>query len=245
MTKLLRECARPSGIWRIAMVLFGCCVVATAQEMTFTISQLGRSVGTAKYEFVPNGGGIESTSLVHVSTQGLNYALSKTEQLTAAHQFVRTRLSAIVNDAAVTVTATMDPSRLSLNMAANGRRKTTRLDSHSGAVFMPDFDPGALQTLLALAAARGNRDLWAIVPKQAGALDPVSLATYADEDGTLDGKQIVVHHLVATIGGATTHLFFGPRNQLLQAELPQEGFALVLSGFVLKPPAKPSASVAQ
>jgi hypothetical protein len=28
---------------------------------------------------------------------------------------------------------------------------------------------------------------------------------------------------------------------LLQAELPQEGFALVRKGFVLKPPAKPVA----
>ncbi|HVU47075.1 MAG TPA: hypothetical protein VHD85_13175 [Terracidiphilus sp.] len=34
-------------------------------------------------------------------------------------------------------------------------------------------------------------------------------------------------------------LFSGPENELLQAELPQEGFALVRKGFVLKPSAKP------
>jgi hypothetical protein len=48
-----------------------------------------------------------------------------------------------------------------------------------------------------------------------------------------------VHHVVATISGANTDLFFGPESQLLQAELPQAGFALVRKGFVLKPPAKP------
>jgi hypothetical protein len=69
----------------------------------------------------------------------------------------------------------------------------------------------------------------------------VSLATYPDEEGTLDSKPVAVHHLVATIAGSTTHLFSGPDNQLLQAELPQEGFALVFNGFVLKPPAKPIA----
>jgi hypothetical protein len=69
----------------------------------------------------------------------------------------------------------------------------------------------------------------------------VQLATYADQQGTLDGKAIAVHHLVATIAGAQTDLFSGPDNQLLQAELPQQGFALVRKGFVLTPPAKPIA----
>ena len=67
----------------------------------------------------------------------------------------------------------------------------------------------------------------------------MQLATYPDQEGTLDGKPITVHHLVATIAGANTDLFSGPENQLLQAELPQEGFALIRKGFVLKPPAKP------
>jgi hypothetical protein len=96
-----------------------------------------------------------------------------------------------------------------------------------------------LETLLALAVSHNNRDLWAIVPKQAGSVAPISMATYADEQGTLDGKPITAHHVMATISGTHTDLFFGPESQLLQAELPQEGFALVRKGFVLKPPAKP------
>ncbi|MGD0913098.1 MAG: hypothetical protein ABR928_14485 [Terracidiphilus sp.] len=86
---------------------------------------------------------------------------------------------------------------------------------------------------------QNNRDLWAILPKNTGSIEPVTLATYSDEKGTLDGKPVVVHHLVATIAGANTDLFSGPENQLLQAELPQAGFALVRKGFVLTPPAKP------
>jgi len=119
------------------------------------------------------------------------------------------------------------------------------LASHPAAVFLPDFDPGALDTLLALAATQNSRDLWAIIPKQtgaqAGAIEPVQLVTYADEAGTLDGKPVTVHHLVATIGGAKTDLFSGPANQLLQAELPQVGFAVVRKGFVLTPPRKAGA----
>jgi hypothetical protein len=106
-------------------------------------------------------------------------------------------------------------------------------------VFLPDFDPGALETLLALAVQQNNRDLWVIIPKNAGSIEPVELATYPDQEGTLNGKPIAVHHLLATIAGAGTDLFSGPDNQLLQAELPMEGFALVRKGFVLTPPKKP------
>jgi hypothetical protein len=129
--------------------------------------------------------------------------------------------------------------------SANGRSSATRLALHPAAVFLPDFDPGAFDTLLALAAARNNRDLWAILPKQSGSAAasevPILLTTYADEQGTLDGKPVEAHHLVATIAGARTDLFSGPQDQLLQAELPQQGFAVIRKGFVLTPPAKAGA----
>jgi len=54
-----------------------------------------------------------------------------------------------------------------------------------------------------------------------------------------------VHHLIATIAGAGTDLFSGPENQLLQAELPQQGFSLVRKGFKLTPPKRPIAPPAQ
>jgi hypothetical protein len=67
--------------------------------------------------------------------------------------------------------------------------------------------------------------------------------------GTLDSKPVLVHHLKATIAGASSDIFSGPENQLLQAELTQQGFAIVRKGFVLTPPAKagapPSAPAAQ
>jgi hypothetical protein len=214
---------------------------ARAQSASFEIAQHGHSVGTASYQFAAKVKGYESSALVRVAMQGLDYALSKNERLSQANQLEHAQLSATVNGSAVTVVAAPDAAQILLNISANGHSTTTRLDAHAGAVFLPDFDPGALETLLALAVAQNNRGLWAILPKNAGSIEPVQLATYPDEQGTLDGKPIPVHHLVATIAGTHTDLFAGPENQLLQAELPQEGFALVRKGFVLKPPAKPIA----
>lgn len=180
--------------------------------------------------------------------QGLDYSLSKTERLTHAKQLRHVLLSGVVNKSAVTVTAAADAAQFLVNISANGRRSTIRLPAHPGAVFLPDFDPGALETLLALAVNRNNRGLWAILPKKSGSqiasIEPVQLATYPDMHGTLNGAPITVHHLIATIAGGQTNLFSGPKNQLLQAELPQEGFALVRKSFVLTPPARPPATPA-
>lgn len=220
-------------------------VGASAQEGSFIISQHGKSVGTASFSFTATPKGYDSTSIVRVAMQGLDYALSKTEQLSPANRLRHVQLSATVNGSAVSVTGAPDAAQILLNISANGRSSTTRLDPHPAAVFLADFDPGALETLLALAVSRNNRDLWAIVPRKAGSIEQIKLTTYADEKGTLDGKPVAVHHLVATVAGADTDLFSGPENQLLQAELPQQGFALVRKGFVLTPPAKPGAPPAE
>ncbi|HUV69003.1 MAG TPA: hypothetical protein VMW15_05020 [Terracidiphilus sp.] len=216
---------------------------ASAQAGSFQVSQLGHPIGTASFNFSATPDGFNSTSLVRVSTKGFDYALSKTEILSAANKLKHVQLSALVNGSAVEITAAPDSAQFLVNISANGRSSTTRLASHPAAVFLPDLDPGALETLLTLAVTHNNRDLWAVLPKQSGtqpaSIVPVQLATYADQQGTLDGKPIAVHHLVATFAGASTDLFSGPENQLLQAELPQSGFVLVRKGFVLTPPAKP------
>jgi hypothetical protein len=236
---------RKLAVLSVVELLVLATAAASAQAGSFIVSQHGQPVGTASFRVTAGSSGYDSTALVRIAMQGLNYSLSKTERLSPANQLRHVQLSAIVNGSAVTVTAAPDAAQFLLNISANGRASTTRLAAHSAAVFLPDFDPGALETLLTLAVTGNNRDLWAIIPKQAGSIEPIQLATYADEYGTLDGKAIVVHHLVATIASDTTDLFSGPENQLLQAELPQQGFALVRKGFVLTPPARPGAPPAE
>jgi hypothetical protein len=212
---------------------------AGAQAGVFEVAQNGKVVGSASYEFTATKDGYDSTSIVKVDLQGLNYAFSKNEQRNAGNELEHAILSATVNGEAVNVVAAPDAAQFLLNISANGKSTTTRLAAHPAAVLLPDFDAGALETLLALAVEHNNRDLWAILPKEAGSIEPVRLATYPDEAGTLAGKPIAVHHLVAMIAGENTELYTGPENQLLQAELPEGGFALIRKDFQLKPPARP------
>ena len=215
--------------------------IPEAQSGAFTVSQLGHAVGTAEFHITPNASGFDSRSTIRVNMPGLDYAVSKTEQLDPARRLLHVMLSAAINGQAVNISGKQDGEKFLLNISANGRSSTSQLAGHAGAVLLPDFDPGALETLLTVAAVQNNRGLWAILPKQTGSIEPVQLATYADEQGTLDGKPVTVHHLVATIAGANTDLFSGLGNGLLQAELPQQGFSLVRKGFVLTPPKRPGA----
>jgi hypothetical protein len=231
-----------AGIARFPIFGLLACTLALAQSGDFAISQHGSQVGTATFKFDETPEGFDSSSIVHVSMQGLEYQLSKTEKLSLANELVHVQLSAVVNGSAVHVTASPDSVQLLINISASGHSTTTRLESHNATVFLPDFDPGALETMLALAAVNNNRGLWAIVPKQSGSIEPIQLATYEDEQGIFDGRPVTVHHLVATIAGSDTELFSGPENQLLQAELTEQGFALVRKGFVLSPPSKPIAA---
>jgi hypothetical protein len=214
---------------------------ALAQSASFIVSQNGKSVGTASYTFTATPAGYSSESLVKISMQGLDYSLSKTERLDKSNRLAHVLVSGTVNGTAVTIIAKPDAAQLLLNISANGRASTTRLDAHSASVFMADFDPGALQTMLALNVTQQGRGLWAVIPKKTGTVAPVEVATYAPEQGTLDGKPIQVQHLTATFSSERTDIFAGPKNELLQAELPAEGFALVRKGFVLTPPKKPIA----
>jgi hypothetical protein len=117
---------------------------ARAQSGNFEIAQHGHAVGTASYQFTSTPGGYDSTSVVRVAMQGLDYALSKTERLSAANHLKHVQLSATVNGSAVTVVAAPDAAQFLLNISASGKSSTTRLAAHAGAVFLPDFDPGAL-----------------------------------------------------------------------------------------------------
>ncbi len=218
---------------------------AAAQSGTFQVELNGKQVGTASCNFVATLNGYNSTSLVRVTTKGLDYSLSKSEQLSPANELRHVMLSAVVNNEAVTVTGASSAGQILLEFSANGQKTKAKLQAHTGAIFMPDLDPGALETLLALAAERNNRGLWAIIPKHGGSIEPIVLATYADQQGLLNGKTVTVHHLVATITKSKMELFSGSNNQLLQAELPQEGFTLVRKGFVRKPPAHANAPSAE
>jgi hypothetical protein len=161
--------------------------------------------------------------------------------LNAGFHLQQVELKGAVNGTSATVNASPQGQQFAMKINANGSVTNTPLVFHPQAVFLPDFDPGALQVLLNLGAAHNNAGIWALIPKQAGSVAPLRIVTNADMQGTLDGNPIAVHHLTVTHDTSKTELFSSPSNELLQAEWTDEGFAMVRNGFKLTPPARPGA----
>ena len=206
---------------------------------SFQLSQNGKGVGVASLALNQAAGGFNSTSGAKVDMPGLKYSFTENETLDGGYHLKTVQLTGSVNGTSATVTAAPQGQQVQVKINAGGKVTPTSLQFHPQSVFYPDFDPAALQILLNLGAAHNNRDIWAIIPKQAGSTEALRIATNQDEQGTLDGQPVGVHHFTITSSTETTELFSGPGNQLMQAEWSAEGFALVRKGFVLKPPAKP------
>ena len=219
------------------LVLLSSSGAATGQS--FVLSQNGKTVGSATLSLKQTQGGFTSNSGAKVDMPGLKYSFSENESLDSGYHLQNVQLSGAVNGTSATVGGAPQGQQFLMKINASGKVTNSPLAMHSQAIFYPDFDPGALQVLLNLGAAHNNRDLWAIIPKQTGSVDALRVATKQDEQGTLDGRQVVVHHVTVTTATETTEIFSSASNQLLQAEWPAEGFALVREGFLIKPPAKP------
>jgi len=97
------------------------------QSGNFVISQHGKPVGSANYSFSAGPQGNDSTSMVRVEMQGLNYSLSKTEALSVANHLRRAQLSATINGSAVTVIAAPEGAQMVISISANGHSTATRL----------------------------------------------------------------------------------------------------------------------
>jgi len=213
-------------------------LAAQMHAQTFELSQNGKPVGTASLSLKQAAGGFDLTSGAKIDMPGLKYSFNENESLDGGYHLTKVQLSGSVNGTSATVNTVPQGQQFLMKINASGSVTNTPLAFHPQGVFLPDFDPGALQVLLNLGAAHNNAGLWALIPKQSGSVTALRVATNADMQGSLNGKPIAVHHLTVTFDSNKTEIFSSPSNELLQAEWTDEGFAMVREGFKLTPPAR-------
>jgi hypothetical protein len=214
-------------------------LAAQLSAQSFSISQNGKSVGSATLIMNKAAGGYAGSAQTHIDMPGLKYNFTETASLDGGFHLAKVQLNGDVNGTKATVNAAPQGQQYQMTLNANGQVINTPLAFHPQGVFFPDFDPAALQTVLNLGAAHNNRDLWALVPKQSGSVSPLRIVTNADMQGTLNGNQVAVHHFTVSFDTNKIEVFSSPSNALLQAEWSDEGFAMVRQGFKLTPPARP------
>jgi len=216
-------------------------LIASAGAQSFILSQNGKQVGSANLSVKHDGQWIETASGAKVDMPGLKYSFNENAVFDGGYHISNVKLNGIINGTAATVEGKAAGSQFQMKITANGNTTNTPLAMHRNSVFFPDFDPAALQALLTVSATGGNQELWTLVPKETGTVQSVQLAPNADMQGTLDGQAVTVHHQTLTYGTEKAEMFSSQRNELLQVEWTDEGFAMVRQGFKLTPSAKPTA----
>lgn len=215
-------------------------IASQLHAQTFSITQNGQPVGDAHLTIGREGNGYRVQSSSKIEMDGLKYKFQENQVTDLGLHLRSVDLSGTVNGTPVKISGAPNGQQFLLNIDANGSTTKTPLQFATGSVFFPDFDAASLQILLDIGAQSNNRNLSALVPKQAGSASPVRVVTDRDEEGELDGKQVVVHHLTVNFDNSQIELFSGAQNELLQSEWMEQAFAMVRKGFKLYPPARPN-----
>ncbi len=210
----------------------------------FTIYQGDKSVGSADRTIEATSYGYTLTSQGKMSLSKFSYSFTNTQHLDRALNLVSDEITGTVNGKPVTFTAHADSTGRQFNIDINAEGKQTQntVDRHQHLVLLPDLDPVAY-TLLVHVGLENPQTSWILIPKEQGVLVPSTYAAGSSVRGRLNGAQVDVQHLTATVGEQnpiSVELYYGRDGDLLEADLPEQNFFVVRDGFKLIDRPKPT-----
>ncbi len=225
-------------------------------DVQYTVSQQGRSLGEAQYGVVPVAGGEELHSSGSMKLNNFNYSYQNTAVVDAQFNLVHDALSGSVQSANApakkvefTTAADATGRQFNLTIEADGKQTSNTVDRHQNLVLLPDLDPAAL-TLMVHFAIGQPRLAWVLLPKENGILAPAQYTLAGYLEGTLNGRPVTVRHAVAAIGdenAVVVELFFLADGTLLEGDLNAQNLQVIRDHFKLKnrpTPAAPSSGQA-
>ncbi|WP_216840973.1 hypothetical protein [Acidobacterium sp. S8] len=205
--------------------------------VNYTIEQNGKNLGSASYtvQNAPNKYILTSTG--KMTEDKFSYAFSNTQKLDRNLNLITDQLSGVVSGKAVSFNATSDLTgrQFKLDISANGTKQSNTVDRDQNTALLTDLDPAGY-TVLARIAMRNPANSWALIPKENGFLVPVKLTPQPDQQGHLNGQSVPVKYVSAAVSlqnAITIEIFYSPDGQLLEADLPQQNFYVIRTGFKL------------
>lgn len=200
---------------------------------SYTLNLNGKSCGKIASSITASNSGYSLRTTAKLQIGTTPFAFSRSGSVDRQLNPIEEILNGSVNGSAVVFGLDASGGKYNIKISANGKQYSNTLIPHPHMVFLPDFDPAALQTLVTEIATYQN--IWVVIPKQTGLLYSVQVVKHSPGQGTLDGKPITVQHFTVTISGISSDLFASAAGLFLQQETPEQGFALIRDGFVLTP----------
>lgn len=203
----------------------------------YDVYQGDKTVGKSDYTVQSASNGFTITSHGELKLAKFNYSFTNTQKLDGNLNLVSNQLNGTVNGTPVTFAATADSSgrQFQIQISANGKQTQNTVDRHQHLVLLADLD-AAGYTLLTQLAIQNPPTSWILIPKENGLLVPSTIFKGSSVRGRLNGSQIDVQHATVAVSAENSidvELFYTTSGQLLEADLTQQNFFVVLDGFKL------------
>jgi hypothetical protein len=203
----------------------------------YTIYQGDKSVGSSDATIAPAPSGYTITSHGELHLSKFSYSFNNTQNLDHMLNLVSDQITGTVNGSPVTFTINSDSTGRQFNIKVNAKGKETQntIDRHQHLAVLADLDAAGYILLTRIGLANPAVS-WALIPKENGLLVPTVYQEQSGVQGTLNGSPVDAEHMTVTVSAQnsiTVELFHTPEGRLLEADLPEQNFFVVLNGFKL------------
>jgi hypothetical protein len=224
----------------------------TAGSSHYTVLQGDKTVGSSELTVTPTATGYTVSSHGEMHLSKFSYSFRNEQNLDHILNLVSDKITGTVNSSPVTFTVNSDPSGREFHIDVNAKGKDTQntVDRHRHLALLPDLDPAGY-VLLTQIGLENPPVSWILIPKEDGLLVPSVYKRDENVRGRLDGREVDVQHTTVTVSAQNAinvELFSSPEGRLLEADLPEQNFYVVLDGFKLinrpkfAPPRSPEGS---
>lgn len=203
----------------------------------YQVYQGDKVVGSSDATVTPTAAGYTIASRGDLKLSKFSYSFTNNQNLDHALNLVSSQITGSVNGSPVTFSVHADATGRQFNLAvsAKGQQQQNTVDRHQHLALLPDLDAAGYM-LLTQIGLQNPQVSWAIIPKQTGLLVPTVYQKDSPARGSLNGASVQVEHTTVTVSAQnsiTVELFHTPDGKLLEADLPEQNFYVVLSGFKL------------
>ena len=212
----------------------------------FVIEQNGKVLGHTESNIAPESDGYAIESHGEMSLGRFHYSFTNHNRLDSELNIIRDTLTGTVNGQQATFEAVSSTDGRSLIVHTDGAGKTESnlIARHRYTVLLPDFDAASYVEMVHFAVAQPT-DAWILIPKQNGVLVPANYVPDSPLRGLLHGASITVKHTTVVVNAqnsVSVELYYAADGTLLEADLPQQNFYVIRSGFELLNRPKPATS---
>jgi hypothetical protein len=218
----------------------------------YTVYQKDKNVGSSEYTVTPTAAGYTIQSHGDLRLTKLSYSFTNSQNLDHMLNLVSDQITGTVNGSPVTFSVKADPTGRQFNINVNAKGKDTQntVDRHQHLALLPDLDAAGYM-LVTRIGLENPQVSWALIPKENGLLVPTIYARDPSVRGRLDRREISVEHTTVSVSAEnaiSVELFYEASGRLLEADLPEQNFYVVLNGFKLTnrpkfaPPRSPEGS---